>query len=61
MRNTLELGIQLGYDMPETILIYAVEVKENTVFREGLSPAVAASVLPVACRIMQDLGKEGER
>ena len=63
LRTTVDLGKQLGYEMPETIRIYAVEIKENTVFREGLSPEVEATVVPVARRIMQDLGKaaNGER
>ena len=57
LRTTVELGKQLGYNMPQTIRIYAVEIKENTVFREGLNPEVEAAVLPVARRIMRDLGK----
>jgi hydrogenase maturation protease len=57
LRTTVELGKQLGYEMPDTIRIYAVEIKENTVFREALSPEVEATVVPVARRIMQDLGK----
>ncbi len=61
LRTTVELGKQLGYDMPDTIQIYAVEIKEHTVFREGLSPEVEAAVLPVARSIMQDLGKDKER
>jgi hydrogenase maturation protease len=58
LKTTVELGKKLGYDMPETIRIYAVEIKEHMVFREGLSPEVEAAVLPLARRIMQDLGKE---
>src|SRR5512137_1097965 len=58
LRTTVELGKQLGYEMPDTIRIYAVEIKENTVFREGLSPEEEATVVPVARRIMQDLGKD---
>jgi hydrogenase maturation protease len=57
LRTTVELGRQLGYDMPERIRIYAVEIKENTLFREGLSPEVEAAVVPVARMIMRDLGR----
>jgi hydrogenase maturation protease len=57
LRTTVELGKKLGYEMPETICIYAVEIKENTAFREGLSPEVEAAVLPVVQRIVHDLGK----
>jgi len=57
LRTTVELGRKLGYDMPQMIRIYAVEIKENTVFREGLSPEIEVTVLPVAQKIMQDLGK----
>ena len=60
LRTTVELGKQLGYEMPDTIRIYAVEIKENTVFREGLSSEVEATVAPVARRIMQDLGRTGK-
>ena len=61
LRTTVELGKQLGYEMPETIRVYAVEIKENTVFREGLSREVEAAVLPVARKIMQDLAKGSEQ
>jgi hydrogenase maturation protease len=57
LRTTVELGKQLGYQMPETIRIYAVEIKEHTIFREGLNPEIEAAVLPVAQRIMRDLGR----
>jgi hydrogenase maturation protease len=57
VRTTIELGKKLGYEMPETIRICAVEIKEHTVFREGLSPEVEAAVLPAARRIMEDLSK----
>jgi len=57
LRTTVESGKQLGYEMPETIRVYAVEIKENTVFREGLSREVEAAVVPVARKIMQDLDK----
>ena len=57
LRTTVELGKKLGYKMPDTIRIYAVEIKENTVFREGLSPEIEATVLPVAQRIMEELGR----
>jgi hydrogenase maturation protease len=61
LRTTVELGKELGYEMPDTIRIYAVEIKENMVFREGLSPEVEATVAPVAKKIMQDLGKDSKR
>lgn len=57
LKTTVELGKKLGYDMPETIRIYAVEIKEHTVFREGLSPEVEAAVLPLARKIIRDLGR----
>jgi len=61
VRTTIELGKQLGYEMPDTIRIYAVEIKENTTFREGLSPEVEAAVAPVARSIMEDLKKAATR
>ena len=57
LRTTVEMGKRLGYAMPETIRIYAVEIKENTVFREGLSPEIEATVVLVARRIVENLGK----
>ena len=63
LRTTVELGKALGYELPEEIRIYAVEIKEHTVFREGLNPEVEAAVLPAAGKIMEDLGLKmcGER
>ncbi len=58
LRTTVELGKQLGYEMPRTIRVYAVEIKENTVFREELSPDVEASVGVVARMIMEDLASK---
>ena len=55
LKTTVELGKRLGYDMPGTILIYAVEIKENMTFREGLSPTIEAAIMPVARRIMEEL------
>ncbi len=55
LRTTVELGKRIGYEMPETIRIYAVEIKENTVFKEGLSPEVEAAVVTVAKKIMEEL------
>lgn len=44
LATALELGRMLGLEVPSQIVIYVVEVADNTTFREGCCPAVAAAV-----------------
>lgn len=44
VRTAVELGKQFGYNMPDTIEIYGVEIKDNTTFSETLSPEVEEAI-----------------
>ena len=49
------LGRSLGYDMPEDIRVYAIEVKELRRFAEGCTPEVARKLPEIASEIAADL------
>jgi hydrogenase maturation protease len=55
LRSAIELGKMLGYHIPEDITIYAVEIKDNTIFTEGLSHDIEAVVPSVIRQIVSDL------
>jgi hydrogenase maturation protease len=55
LRSAVELGRMLGYHVPKDITIYAVEIKDNTVFTEGLSPDIEAVVPLVIKKITSGL------
>jgi hydrogenase maturation protease len=44
LARTLSIGRRMGYDLPDRIRIYAVEVLRNDEFGEGLSPQVEAGL-----------------
>lgn len=50
--TALEFGRQCGIPIPEQIAIYAVEIRENTRFGEGLTPAVECAVPRIIEAIM---------
>lgn len=50
------MGKTLGYEMPEDIRIYGIEVKELRVFAEGLTPEVGEKLDDIAGEIAADLG-----
>lgn len=49
--TAFELGHRLGYPMPGQIRIYAVEVKNNETFGEGLSPEIEKRIPAIAREI----------
>jgi hydrogenase maturation protease len=55
LRTAIELGRTLGYQIPENINIYAIEIGENTTFTEGLSPEIEEAVPLVIKQILDDL------
>jgi len=57
LKTTMELGKRLGYKMPATVTIHAIKIEENTVFREELTPVIAAVVPSLASRIVAELGQ----
>jgi hydrogenase maturation protease len=57
LKTTMELGKRLGYKMPATVAIHAIKIEENTIFREELTPPVAAVVPGLAGRIVAELAQ----
>jgi len=53
--TALELGHQLGYDMPGEVVVYAVEAADVETFGETLSPAVAAAADRVVTLVAEEL------
>ncbi|MBN1862328.1 MAG: hydrogenase maturation protease [Dehalococcoidales bacterium] len=53
--TAFEVGESLGCDMPRSVSIYAVEVKDNSNFAEGCTPEVAGRI-PLA--VQQIIGEE---
>jgi hydrogenase maturation protease len=51
-----KLGERLGYPMPHQVSIYAVEVKDNTTFREECTPEVAQSIPFIVRQIIKEEG-----
>ena len=54
--TALRTGKKLGYKVPESIYIYAIEIKDNTSFKEDCTEKVKKSIPQVVERIMDDLG-----
>jgi len=57
--TAFELGQKLGYKMPRYVSIYAVEIKDNTTFREKCTGEVEKSIPSIARQITEKekLGK----
>jgi hydrogenase maturation protease len=56
LKTTIELGTSVGYEMPVTVRIHAVEIRVSTEFTSEMSPEVARTVPEMARRVMEDLG-----
>ena len=54
--TALELGHKLGYDMPEEVIVFAIEAVDVETFGEELSPPVAAA----AERVLELVRREVE-
>lgn len=57
--TAFELGQKLGYKMPRYVSIYAVEIKDNTTFREQCTGEIEKSIPVIARQILEKekLGK----
>jgi hydrogenase maturation protease len=53
--RALALGRQLGYPMPSEVRIVAIEAASVLEFREDMTPAVAAAVLPAVAAVLEEL------
>ncbi len=57
--TALELGHRLGFEMPEEVIVYAVETVDVETFGVQLSPPVAAAAERVLEMIRAELGMAG--
>ena len=53
--TALEMGKQIGLNLPEEITIYAIEVENVLDFSEELTPAVAAALPEAIHSVLQEL------
>ena len=53
--TALELGHHMGLDLPDSITIFAIEVKNVLDFSEQLTPAVAAAIPEVTSAVLEEL------
>ena len=53
--TVLELGEQLGYEMPAEVVVYTVEAVDVETFGESLSPPVAAAAGQVVDLVLEEL------
>ena len=53
--SALRIGQQFGHKMPEQILVYAIEIKDNTTFSEDCTDIVMKSVPEVIQRVLQEV------
>jgi hydrogenase maturation protease len=53
--SALRIGLQFGYEMPEKIYVYAIEIKDNTTFTEQCTDMVMKSVPEVIKRILKEI------
>ena len=54
--TALEIGHRLGYDMPEEVVVFAIEAEDVETFGEELSPPVAAAAERVLALVREELG-----
>lgn len=52
--SAFALGEGLGYRMPRTVSIYAIEVEDNVSFSEACTKEVAARIPHIAAEIMEE-------
>ncbi|OPY81997.1 MAG: Hydrogenase 2 maturation protease [Syntrophorhabdus sp. PtaU1.Bin153] len=55
VRSATELGKRLGYPIPTTFQIYAIEIEDNTTFSESLTPDVEKAIPALVEQVMQYL------
>jgi hydrogenase maturation protease len=56
LKTTLQLGVELGYKMPGTVRIYAVEIEQQLELKEVLSTPVEEALQEVVRRVSSELG-----
>ncbi len=58
LRTAIELGRGLGYEIPERVEIYAVEVEDNLTFHEGCGPEMEARIPDLTERIVNSIAEQ---
>lgn len=56
LETALELGRRLGYDMPDEVVVFAVEALDVETFGESLSPPVAAAAERLVEMVRREVG-----
>ncbi len=56
--TAIELGKKLGYEIPERVEIYAVEVADNLTFHEGCGPEMEARIPDLTERIVSSIAEQ---
>ncbi len=54
LASTFATGREMGYDLPEIVEIYAVEISNNTDFSEEFTPEVAENLPSIIERIIKE-------
>ncbi len=54
--TALESGHRLGHDMPEEVIVFAIEAADGETFGEELSPPVAAAADRVPGLVLTEVG-----
>jgi hydrogenase maturation protease len=52
--TAFKLGQKLGYKMPESVSIYAIEIKDNSTFGEGCTEEIERIIPSTAKKIMEE-------
>lgn len=55
--TALRMGKKLGYTMPKSIDIYAIEIEDNTSFNEECTENIKASIPKLVEKVMEDIGE----
>lgn len=58
LKAALQLGRELGADLPKEMVIFAVEIRAQLDFTENLSPEVEASIAPLVERVLEELAPQ---
>ena len=53
--TALEMGHHMGLDLPDSIIIFAIEVENVLDFSEQLTPAVAAAIPEVTSAVLKEI------
>lgn len=56
--DTFKRGSELGIDIPQEIVIYAIEAKDNTTFSESCTPAVEKAIPVAAEKIIKEIRQD---